>query len=62
MTQEDLAAALEVDQAYVSRLEAGKKNATLSTIALAAKAVGVDPAVLLQVEPIDVPSESGRSG
>jgi len=49
MAQEELAALLEVDQAYVSRLEAGQKNATLSTIALAAKALGVEPATLLEL-------------
>lgn len=32
ISQEELAARMDVDQAYVSRLEAGEKNPTLATL------------------------------
>ena len=41
MTQGDLCRKLEVDRAYISNIESGKKNPTLSTIAKLAKALGV---------------------
>ena len=41
MTQGDLCRKLEVDRAYMSNIESGKKNPTLSTIAKLAKALGV---------------------
>lgn len=42
ISQEELADRMSVDQAYVSRLEAGDKNPTLSTINAAAIALGVE--------------------
>lgn len=41
MTQGDLCRACELDRAYVSNLEAGKKNPTLATIERIAKALDV---------------------
>lgn len=41
MTQGDLCRELEVDRAYMSNVESGKKNPTLSTITNIAKALGV---------------------
>lgn len=42
ISQEELAACMDVDQAYVSRLEAGEKNPTISTLQAAAMALGVE--------------------
>ena len=41
MTQGDLCRKLEVDRAYMSNIESGKKNPTLSTIDRIAKALNV---------------------
>ena len=41
MTQGDLCRKLEVDRAYMSNIESGKKNPTLSTIERIAKALSV---------------------
>jgi len=41
MTQGDLCRKLEVDRAYMSNVESGKKNPTLSTIGRIAKALNV---------------------
>jgi len=41
MTQGDLCRKLEVDRAYMSNVENGKKNPTLSTITNIAKALNV---------------------
>ncbi len=41
MTQGDLCRKLDVDRAYMSNVETGKKNPTLSTIERIAKALGV---------------------
>ena len=41
MTQGDLCRKLEVDRAYMSNVESGKKNPTLSTIERIAKALDV---------------------
>jgi transcriptional regulator with XRE-family HTH domain len=46
ISQEELAARIDVDQAYVSRLEAGQKNPTVATVNLVANALGVDLKVL----------------
>ena len=48
MTQETLAARVEVDQAYVSRLEAGEKNPTVLTLWHIAQALKTVPARLLE--------------
>lgn len=47
MSQEELAARMDVDQAYVSRLEAGELNPTLLTIWDAAEALNTSPSDLL---------------
>jgi len=41
MTQGDLCRKLEVDRAYMSNVESGKKNPTLSTIERIAQALAV---------------------
>ena len=41
MTQGDLCRKLDVDRAYMSNVESGKKNPTLATIERIAKALGV---------------------
>ncbi len=41
MTQGDICRACDLDRAYVSNLEAGKKNPTLATIERIAKALDV---------------------
>lgn len=48
MSQEELAARMDVDQAYVSRLEAGELNPTLLTIWDAAQALNTSPDELLK--------------
>ena len=48
MTQGDLCRKLEVDRAYMSNIESGKKNPTLSTITNIAKALGVSVDQLLK--------------
>lgn len=42
ISQEELAARMDVDQAYISRLEAGEKNPTLATLHAAAIALGAE--------------------
>jgi transcriptional regulator with XRE-family HTH domain len=48
LSQEELAARIGVEQGYVSRLEAGKRNPTIVTIWHAAEALGVRPAALFR--------------
>jgi transcriptional regulator with XRE-family HTH domain len=48
LSQEELGARLDADQAYVSRLEAGQVNVTIDTLAAVAKALSVSPAALLE--------------
>lgn len=48
MTQGDLCRKLEVDCAYMSNIESGKKNPTLSTIERIAKALSVSVDELLK--------------
>lgn len=47
LSQEDLAARMDVDQAYISRLEAGEKNPTILTVWHAAQALNTTPSSLL---------------
>ena len=47
MSQEELAARMDVDQAYVSRLEAGDLNPTVLTVWHAAQALNATTASLL---------------
>lgn len=46
IAQDVLATRMGVDQAYVSKLEAGKRNPTITTISFAARALGVDVGTL----------------
>jgi transcriptional regulator with XRE-family HTH domain len=48
LSKEELAACIGVEQGYVSRLEAGKRNPTIVTIWHAAEALGVRPAALFR--------------
>ena len=48
LSQEDLAAQMGVDQAYISRLEAGNLNPTIVTIWHACEALAVEPVALFQ--------------
>jgi len=48
MTQGDICRKLEVDRAYISNVESGNKNPTLSTITNLAKALGVSVDELLK--------------
>mgnify|MGYP001585341943 FL=1 len=48
MSQGDIARALKVARSFVSDLENGKRNPTLSTIAKLAKAIGVSADQLLK--------------
>ena len=45
-SQERLANDIDVDQAYISRVEAGQVNLTLETIEALAKALDIDAATL----------------
>lgn len=49
MSQEELAARMDVDQGYVSSLEAGKRNPTILTMWHVAEALGVLPEVLFRM-------------
>lgn len=48
MTQGDICRKLGVDRAYISNVESGNKNPTLSTITKLAKALGVSVDELLK--------------
>ncbi len=48
MTQGDICRKLELDRAYISNVESGNKNPTLSTITNIAKALGVSIDELLR--------------
>ena len=48
LSQEELAAGMGVEQGYVSRLEAGKRNPTIVEIWHVAEALGVRPAALFK--------------
>lgn len=48
MTQGDICRKLEVDRAFISNIEGGKKNPTLSTITRIAEALGVSVDTLLK--------------
>lgn len=49
LSQAALAARMEVDRAHVSAMERGKQNVTIVTLWHVSVAVGVEPAVLLEV-------------
>ena len=48
MTQGDLASALNVDRAYISNIENGRMNPTLSTLEKISKALGISSSELLK--------------
>lgn len=48
MSQGDICRALELDRAYISNVENGKQNLTISTMEKVAKALGVDIDILLK--------------
>lgn len=48
MSQADLAKRARLTRVYVTRLEAGRQDPSLSTINALAKALGVEPAKLLE--------------
>ena len=48
MSQGDICRKLDLDRAYVSNIESGKRNPTLSTIEKIAKALGVSMDELLK--------------
>jgi len=48
MTQGDLASALSVDRAYISNIENGRMNPTLSTLEKISQALGISSSELLK--------------
>ena len=48
LSQGDLAKALDVDRAYISNIENGRMNPTLSTLEKIAKALGISSSELLK--------------
>ena len=48
MSQEDLATALNVDRAYISNIENGRMNPTLSTLEKISNALGISSSELLK--------------
>lgn len=48
MSQGDLANALNVDRAYISNIENGRMNPTLSTLEKLARALGISSSELLK--------------
>jgi transcriptional regulator with XRE-family HTH domain len=48
MSQGDICRKLDIDRSYISNVESGKKNPTLSTITKLAKALGVSVGELLK--------------
>lgn len=63
MTQEDLAEHCGLFRTYMSRIETGRANPTLTMIHALAVALGVPAAVLLatDAEPVPAPSAKGRN-
>jgi len=49
MSQGDIAKLLDVDRGYISKIENGKKNLTLTTIAKIAKVLKILPDQLLKL-------------
>jgi transcriptional regulator with XRE-family HTH domain len=50
MTQEELAARMGFEQEYLSNLEAGKRNPTITTVWKAANALKVEPSQLFEMK------------
>ncbi|HEY3317203.1 MAG TPA: helix-turn-helix transcriptional regulator [Coriobacteriia bacterium] len=51
LSQEKLGELAELDRTFVSSIENGRRNVTLGTIGKLARALGVDPAVLVSDGP-----------
>lgn len=49
ISQEELAARMNVDQGYVSKLEAGQRNPTIKTVGDTAIALGIPAALLFSL-------------
>lgn len=49
-TQEELGEILQIDQSYIGRIERGEINITLDTLTKIAKALGIEPAILLETK------------
>ncbi|MGC6589681.1 helix-turn-helix domain-containing protein [Paenibacillus sp. Dod16] len=49
-TQEELGEILQIDQSYLGRIERGEINITLDTLTKIAKALGINPALLLETK------------
>lgn len=69
MSQEDLAHRARIDRTYVSGVERGLRNPTITVLARVASALGVEPSALLEVKAahlvLDEPAEragSSRAG
>lgn len=56
ISQEELAARMDVDQGYVSSLEAGRRNPTVLTVWRAAEALGVMPEILFKMRATKKPA------
>ena len=61
MSQHDLALAVGMKQPDISKIEEGKKNITLETLARICKCLGID-SVILSPEPFDVAQGKLREG
>ena len=59
LSQEELAARMHFEQGYVSGLEAGRRNPTIVTLALAADALGIKPSMLLDAREDKLVKKSG---
>jgi transcriptional regulator with XRE-family HTH domain len=60
LSQEELALRIEIfDQGYISGLEAGRRNPTVVTIWLIAKAIGVTPGQFFSTDGLNEPWARG---
>lgn len=60
LSQEQIAERMDVDRAYVSGLERGRRNPTLMTLWLAGRALGVTVADLVNESPTEDATEPRR--
>jgi len=61
LSQEELGARMGVEQYYISGLEAGRRNPTIATMALAAVALGVKISALFESSSrLDAPTKRKR--
>ena len=61
LSQDAVAIRMGVDRAHVSSMERGQQNITLSTLHLAAEAIGVKPAALLEDSGHAVPPKGTKA-